>query len=91
MAATSIPASTTLSFGATLGNTLGAFQIGVALSLVLFGIISLQVYYYFEHYENDVIHIKAMVSFGKLQGPTQAYQLISKGERRLVSSNAGFA
>jgi hypothetical protein len=51
-----------LMFGASLANTLGAFEIGVAVSLFLFGIVSLQVYYYNEHYENDRLEIKASVS-----------------------------
>jgi hypothetical protein len=51
-----------LAFGATLGGTLGAYQIGTALSFFLFGVVTLQVYYYNEHYENDRLEVKAFVS-----------------------------
>jgi hypothetical protein len=51
-----------LAFGATLGGTLGAFQIGTALSFFLFGVVTLQVYYYNEHYESDRLEVKASVS-----------------------------
>jgi len=39
--------------GATLSNTIGAIQIGLPLSAFLFGILTLQVYYYFENHKGD--------------------------------------
>jgi len=47
--------------GITLDNTLGAFLIGVAVSVTLFGFISLQVYNYYSHYLNDPVFLKSMV------------------------------
>lgn len=47
--------------GITLDNTLGAFLVGVAVSVTLFGFISLQVYNYYSHYLNDPVFLKSMV------------------------------
>jgi len=47
--------------GITLDNTLGAFLVGVAVSVALFGFISLQVYNYYSHYSNDPVFLKSMV------------------------------
>jgi hypothetical protein len=41
--------------------SLGSFQIGVDIALVLTGILLLQVFYYFEHYSTDKVQVKAMV------------------------------
>jgi hypothetical protein len=40
----------------------GALLIGVALSIFLFGVLTVQIYYYFEHYESDARWIKSMAS-----------------------------
>jgi len=44
-----------------VGNTIGALHCGLAISLFLFGVVTLQVYFYFEHYPEDVRTLKAMV------------------------------
>jgi hypothetical protein len=48
--------------GISLDATLGAVQIGISLSLFLFGILSLQGYYYLEHHGGDGLYIKGFVS-----------------------------
>ncbi|KAJ7072832.1 hypothetical protein C8F01DRAFT_1300367 [Mycena amicta] len=44
-------------------NTIGALQIGVILSSVLFGMTTLQVYVYFERFPKDRLSIKPLVVF----------------------------
>jgi hypothetical protein len=44
-----------------VGNTIGALHCGLAISLFLFGVVTLQVYFYFEHYPEDVRALKALV------------------------------
>jgi hypothetical protein len=48
--------------GITMGNTLGALQVGTAIGAFLFGIVSLQLYYYWEHHGTDGPYAKAIVS-----------------------------
>jgi hypothetical protein len=43
-------------------NTLGALQVGGAIMVFLFGIDTLQTYYYFRRYPNDRLWIKLLVS-----------------------------
>jgi hypothetical protein len=51
--------------GATLANTIGAIQIGLPLSAFLFGILTLQVYYYFENHRGDANSLRWLVSPGR--------------------------
>ncbi|KAJ7027473.1 hypothetical protein C8F04DRAFT_89231 [Mycena alexandri] len=44
-------------------NTLGAYQIGVLVSLVLFGVMSTQTYIYYGRFPNDTRNMKIMVAF----------------------------
>lgn len=44
-----------------LHDTIGAVQIGSVVGTYLFGIETLQAYYYFRHYPTDAKWIKAMV------------------------------
>jgi hypothetical protein len=46
----------------TLNQTVGAVQIGISLAVFLFGILTLQVYYYYSHHGGDGPYIKAFVS-----------------------------
>jgi len=48
--------------GVSLDATIGALQIGVYFNVFLFGILTLQGYYYLEHHEGDGLYIKAFVS-----------------------------
>ena len=48
--------------GTSLGNTLGALQVGLPLAIFMFGILTLQVYYYFENYQADSLCIRSAVS-----------------------------
>jgi hypothetical protein len=43
-------------------DTLGALQVGGAIMVFLFGIYTLQTYYYFKRYPNDRLWIKLLVS-----------------------------
>ncbi|KAJ7118084.1 hypothetical protein C8R44DRAFT_189790 [Mycena epipterygia] len=45
----------------TLGNTLGALFLGVIFSAILFGVSSLQVYYYYHYYPHDTLLHKCSV------------------------------
>ena len=45
-----------------LNSTLGALQIGVYISLVLFGVVSLQTYYYYAKFPEDRATLKIFVS-----------------------------
>jgi len=47
--------------GISIDATLGALQIGVSLSVLLLGILSLQVYYYLEHHNGDGLYIRGYV------------------------------
>ncbi|KAF9477919.1 hypothetical protein BDN70DRAFT_880613 [Pholiota conissans] len=47
----------------TLQNTLGAVEIGSSVSVFLFGIVTMQCYLYFSHYEDDRMGFKALVTF----------------------------
>ncbi|KAJ7118080.1 hypothetical protein C8R44DRAFT_790258 [Mycena epipterygia] len=47
---------------ATLGNTLGALFLGVIFSAILFGVSSLQVYYYYHYYPHDTLLHKCSVA-----------------------------
>ena len=57
---------TTVSFelppGISIDATLGSLQIGTSLAVLLFGILSLQCYYYLEHHEGDGSYMKGFVS-----------------------------
>jgi len=44
-------------------NTLGAYQIGVLVSLVLFGVMSTQTYIYYGRFPTDTRNMKLMVAF----------------------------
>jgi len=46
----------------TVGSTIGALQIGLALCLFLLGASTLQIFYYFEHYRKDKRFFKIFVS-----------------------------
>ncbi|KAJ7208206.1 hypothetical protein GGX14DRAFT_454159 [Mycena pura] len=46
-----------------LNPTLGAYQIGVLLSSVLFGVLSSQTYVYFTRFPNDLMKTKTLVGF----------------------------
>jgi len=46
----------------TIDNTLGALLIGTSLGTCLFGVVSIQVYYYSEHHPNDSYFVKAAVA-----------------------------
>jgi len=78
-----------LAFGATLGGTLGAYQIGTALSFFLFGVVTLQVYYYNEHYENDRLEVKAFVAFIWLLELAHT-MLILATQYEFTATNAGY-
>jgi len=54
--------SATLEAGVPLDNSMGAMFIGVVVSGVLHGICLVQAFYYFTHYQNDPMLIKAMVA-----------------------------
>jgi len=41
---------------------LGAMEIGILISIFLFGLFSLQVFVYYRHYPNDSWHLRALVS-----------------------------
>jgi len=43
-------------------NTLGALQVGGSVVVFLFGIVTLQTYYYFKRYPNDRFWLKLLVS-----------------------------
>jgi len=43
-------------------RTLGAIYIGNVVAGILFGVTSVQIYYYFSHYPNDKRHLKAAVA-----------------------------
>ncbi|KAK1233089.1 hypothetical protein PQX77_003729 [Marasmius sp. AFHP31] len=45
-----------------LGHTFGAMLIGAMISMGLYGITTLQTYFYFRHYESDDLEVKALVS-----------------------------
>ncbi|KAF9267699.1 hypothetical protein L218DRAFT_641497 [Marasmius fiardii PR-910] len=45
-----------------LGNTFGAMLIGAMISMGLYGITTLQTYFYFRHYERDNLEVKSLVS-----------------------------
>ncbi|CAK5270633.1 unnamed protein product [Mycena citricolor] len=45
-----------------LYNTLGAYEIGLALSTLLFGVESLQTFYYYRRYAKDPLVLKILVS-----------------------------
>jgi len=47
----------------TMDNTLGALLIGTLLGVLLFGMITLQVYTYVMDYPKDKWHLKFMVGF----------------------------
>ncbi|EIN05147.1 hypothetical protein PUNSTDRAFT_55063 [Punctularia strigosozonata HHB-11173 SS5] len=47
----------------TMDNTFGATFIGLVASAILFGISNLQLYYYYNRYENDSRSLKAAVAF----------------------------
>ena len=51
-----------LKAGMSYDEYLGALQIGVAFGLSLFGVLYLQLYYYFEHHRSDGRYIKGLVS-----------------------------
>ena len=44
------------------GNTLGALQVGGSIAVFLFGVETLQSYYYFKRYPNDCLWLKLLVS-----------------------------
>ena len=46
----------------TVGNTLGALAIGAMIAAYLFGIVTLQAYYYYQAFEKDIWKLKALVS-----------------------------
>ncbi|KAJ7889245.1 hypothetical protein B0H13DRAFT_2341587 [Mycena leptocephala] len=46
-----------------LNTTLGAFQIGVLISYVLFGVTTTQTYIYYSHFPDDSLKLKALVAF----------------------------
>lgn len=46
-----------------LGETIGALEIGVLLSAILFGVVCIQIHYYFRKFPRDSLAIKLMVSF----------------------------
>lgn len=48
--------------GVSLDATLGALQIGVSMVVFLFGILTLQMYYYYEHHSGDGPFVKGFVS-----------------------------
>ncbi|KAJ6473898.1 hypothetical protein C8R45DRAFT_1012060 [Mycena sanguinolenta] len=45
-----------------LDSTLGAIEIGGVVSTVLFGIVTLQAYYYFSNYQEDSVFLKSLVA-----------------------------
>ena len=45
----------------SFNNTLGAIEIGVIISVVLFGVFSVQAFHYFDEFENDPRFVKFMV------------------------------
>jgi len=47
--------------GASLGTTLGVLQIGLPLSVFMFGVLTLQVYYYFANYKGDRSYMRWLV------------------------------
>lgn len=58
------PMSDSLSLppGLSFNNTIGAVEIGIIVSIALFGILSIQIFHYYNNYENDKWYLKAMVS-----------------------------
>ena len=55
--------STDFSDNITHGNTLGALQFGTSIGALLFGIVSVQLYYYWEHHAVDGTIAKIAVCF----------------------------
>lgn len=48
--------------GITLDNTIGSLQLGASLGTGLFGVASIQVYYYYQHHSGDGLYVKLGVS-----------------------------
>ena len=46
----------------SLDAVYGAYLIGVGFSILLFGVLTVQIYYYFEHFESDARWMKALVN-----------------------------
>ncbi|KAJ7053183.1 hypothetical protein C8F01DRAFT_555286 [Mycena amicta] len=46
-----------------LGSTIGAFEVGVLISYVIFGITSLQAYVYYTRSEDDPVALRLMIAF----------------------------
>ncbi|TDL25244.1 hypothetical protein BD410DRAFT_633183 [Rickenella mellea] len=47
----------------SLGNTMGALFLGLLLSTLLFGIICLQAYHYYQNFPEDRAYVKVFVAF----------------------------
>lgn len=48
--------------GITLDNTIGSLQLGASIGTGLFGVASIQVYYYYQHHLGDGVFVKLGVS-----------------------------
>ncbi|CAK5270802.1 unnamed protein product, partial [Mycena citricolor] len=46
----------------TLENTLGAVFLGLVVSCILFGVSSLQMYFYYHHYPHDTLLHKSSIA-----------------------------
>lgn len=52
---------TTLPPGLSLNNTIGALEIGIIISAIAFGILTLQVVQYYRNYDKDKWYLKLLV------------------------------
>jgi len=50
------------SLALNVGGTLGALELGVSVALFLFGVLTLQVYYYYSHHGGDGPYLKALAA-----------------------------
>lgn len=50
----------------SLGDTLGAIELGVLFAAVLYGVLLVQVYNYYQQHFNDGIWVKSLVKFSLL-------------------------
>lgn len=50
-----------VSYSFSLANTFGALEIGVAVAIFLFGVVTVQTYTYFRRFQDDRLYFKALV------------------------------
>jgi hypothetical protein len=59
--ASAIPLPPGLLTNLNVTNTIGALHIGTYIAVSLFGLVTIQVYYYYLHHSGDGLYIKATV------------------------------